>query len=209
MKNLYTPILLILLTVLFSGCGGDSNRHQAPYVMGKKPVENHGVYRLMQEKKSTDDSAVAVANIEAQSQKEIALINKERDLEIKALEVKTKLTEIETKNALAVKEHNLTSMVKEEELALKNSTLTLISVALVAFFLLAIYIFRKRREDRLKMHEDALQQEVYLKEKELQVKMAEKILETIASGNLSQEREQHLLETLNNTTVPPSLPNKK
>jgi len=209
MKNLYTPLLLILLTVLFSGCGGDSNRYQAPYVIGKKPVENHGVYRLMPEKQSKDDSAVAVANIEAQSQKEIALINKERDLEIKALEVKTKLTEIETKNALAVKEHNLTSMVKEQEIAFKNSTLTLISVALVAFFLLAVYIFRKRREDRLKMHEDALQQEVYLKEKELQVKMAEKILDTIASGNLSPEREQHLLETLNNTTVPPSLPNKK
>lgn len=208
MKNLYTPTLLILLTILFSGCGGDNNRYQAPYVMGKKPVENPGVYRLMPENKSKDNSAVAVASIEAQSQKEVALINKERDLEIKALEVKTKLTEIKSKNDLAVKEHNLTSRIKEQEFAFKNSTLTLISVALVAFLLLTVYIFRKRREDRLKMHEDALQKEVYLKEKELQVKMAEKILETIASGNLSQEREQHLLETLN-TTIPPSLSKKK
>jgi len=201
MKNLYTLSLFILLATLFSGCGGDNNR-QSPYVMGKKPVERQGVFTLMQQQKK-EDSAISIANIEAQTQKEIAMINKARDLEIKELEVKTKLTEIETKNALAIKEHNLSSMVQTQEFAFKNSTLTVIAVGLVAFFLLALYVFKKRREDRLKMHEDNLQKEVYLREKELQVKMAEKILDTIASGNLSEEREQHLLETLDNTTVPP------
>ena len=201
MKNLYTLTLFILLATLFTACGGANNR-QSPYVIGKKPVERQGVYTLMQEQKK-EDSAVLVANIEAQTQKDIALINKERDLEIKELEVKTKLTEIETKNALAIKEHNLSSMVQIQEFAFKNSTLTVISVGLMAFFLLVLYIFKKRREDRLKIHEDNLQKEVYLREKELQVKMAEKILDTIASGNLSEEREQRLLETLDNTTVPP------
>jgi len=201
MKNLYTLTLFVLLAALFVGCGGDNNR-QSPYVIGKKPVERQGVYTLMQQQKK-EDSAVSIANIEAQTQKEIAMINKERDLEIKELEVKTKLTEIETKNALAIKEHNLSSMVQTQEFAFKNSTLTVIAAGLVAFFLLTFYIFKKRREDRLKMHEDNLQKEVYLREKELQVKIAEKILDTIASGNLSEEREQHLLETLDNTTVPP------
>jgi hypothetical protein len=69
-------------------------------------------------------------------------------------------------------------------------------------------MFRKRREDKLKMHEDELQKEMYLREKELQVKMAEKILDTIASGKLSEEREQHLLEALDKTTAP-ALTHKK
>ena len=202
MKNLYALTFLLLLATLFTGCGGDNNR-QSPYLIGKKPVERQGVYTLMQQQQKKEDSAISVANIEAQTQKEIAIINKERDLEIKELEVKTKLTEIEVQNALALKEQNLSSMVKIQEFAFKNSTLTLIATALVAFFFLTLYIFMKRREDRLKMHEDNLQKEVYLREKELQLQMAEKILETIASGNLSEEREQHLLETLDNTAVPP------
>lgn len=205
MQNLYTLTLLLLLATLFSGCGGDSN-HQSPYLIGKKPVEREGVYTLMQKQQTKEDSAISLAHIKAQNEKEIAIINKERDLEIKELEVKTKLTEIEVQNALALKEQNLTSLIKIQEFALKNSTLTLIATALVAFFLLTLYIFIKRREDRLKMHEDNLRKEVYLREKELQLQMAEKILETIASGNLSEEREQHLLETLDNTTVsPPSI----
>ncbi|MGB6018346.1 MAG: hypothetical protein WBF77_02010 [Sulfurimonadaceae bacterium] len=202
MKQVYKLTLLLIMTAVFVGCS-DDNR-QTPYMMGEKPAEQKRVYTVENKNKN---SAVTIATIEAETQKEIAKINKERDVELQKMEQNTKLAELKTKNEMAIKEHNLSAFVKESEFAFKNSTLIVIALAMISFLALTLYIFRKRREDKMKMHEDELQKEMYIRDKELQVKMAEKILDTIASGKLSEEREQHLLETLDKTT--PSLPHKK
>lgn len=172
--------------------------------MGEKQADKKQLYTVAGK---NQNSAVTIATIEAETQKEIAKINKERDVALQKMEQETRLTELKTQNEMAVKEHNLSVFVQESEFAFKNSTLLVAALSLIAFLALAFYIFKKRREDRLKMHEDELQKEMYIREKELQVKMAEKILDTIASGKLSEEREQHLLETLDRAT--PGLPNKK
>ncbi len=199
MKKLLA-LLLLLVFFIFAGCG-DNNR-QDPYIMGQKPAEKKRVYSV-----ENKNSAVTIAGIEAETQKEIAKINKERDVELHKIEQNTKLIELKTHNDMAEKEHNLSAYMQQSEIAFKNSTLIVIVLAMISIAALTLYIFRKRREDKLKMHEDELQKEMYLREKELQVKMAEKILDTIASGKLSEEREQHLLETLDRAT--PGLPNKK
>jgi len=203
MQKLYRSFLLLTVAVLFSACGGESR--QDPYLMGQTPAKKGKIYTVSTTPKSSE---VTIATIEAETQKEIAKINKERDLELKKMEEKTKLVQLSTENEMAIKEHNLTTYVKENEFAFKNSTLVIIALSFFALLALTIYIFRKRREDKLKMHEDELQKEVYLREKELQVKMAEKILDTIASGKLSEEKEQHLLEALDKTTTP-TLTHKK
>ncbi|MEN8146526.1 MAG: hypothetical protein ABFR02_02775 [Campylobacterota bacterium] len=202
MKQLFNLIVLIVTLSFVVGCG-DDNR-QNPYMMGEKPADQKRVYTVQNRPK---ESAVAIATIEAEAQKEIAKINKERDVELQKMEQDTKLAELKTQNEMAVKEHNLSTFVKESEFAFKNSTLIVIALGSIALLVLVLYIFRKRREDKLKMHENELQKEMFIREKELQVKMAEKILDTIASGKLSEEREQHLLETLDKTT--PGLPHKK
>jgi len=204
MNKFYTLLLTFFITLFFTACG-DSNR-QDPYIMGhQKQTDKAKVYTLANKPKSNE---VTIATIEAESKKEIAKINKERDLELKQMEEKTKLLELQTHNEMAIKEHNLSTYVQESSFAFKNSTLFAVSFGVIAFLALLFYIFKKRREDKLKMHEDELQKELYLREKELQVKMAEKILDTIASGKLSEEREQHLLEALDKTTTP-ALPPKK
>ncbi len=203
MKQSINLLLLIVTLFFIAGCGNDNR--QNPYMMGEKPADQKRVYTVPYKQK---DSAVTIAAIEAETQKEIAKINKERDVELQKMEQNTKLAELKTQNEMAVKEHNLSSFVKESEFAFKNSTLIVIALAMISLLALTLYIFRKRREDKLKMHEDELQKEMYIREKELQVKMAEKILDTIASGKLSEEREQHLLESLDKTTTP-TLPHKK
>ena len=203
MKIIYKLSILLLISISFAGCGNDNR--QNPYMMGEKPSQKAKIYTVTTKPK---DSEVTIATIEAETQKEIAKINKERDLEIKKMEEETKLIELKTQNEMAVKEHNLSTFVQESRFAFKNSTLIIGALSFFALMALIIYIFRKRREDKLKMHEDELQKEMYLREKELQVKMAEKILDTIASGKLSEEREQHLLEALDKTTTP-TLTHKK
>jgi len=203
MKTIYKLSILLLLTIAFSGCGNDNR--QNPYMMGEKPAQKGKIYTVSTKPKSSE---VTIATIEAETQKEIAKINKERDLELKKMEEETKLVELKTTNEMAIKEHNLSTYVQENEFAFKNSTLIIFAFSFLAVMALTFYMFRKRREDKLKMHEDELQKEMYLREKELQVKMAEKILDTIASGKLSEEREQHLLEALDKTTTP-TLTHKK
>ncbi len=202
MKQAYQFTLILLMAAVFAGCGDNST--QNPYMMGEKPADKKQVYTVSNQSK---DSAVVIASIEGETQKEIAKINKERDVELQKLAQNTKLVEINAQNEIAVKEHNLSTFVQESDYAFKKSTLIVVSFALIAFLALALYMFRKRREDKLKMHENELQKEMYIREKELQVKMAEKILDTIASGKLSKEREQHLLETFDKAA--PGLPNKK
>ncbi len=199
MKKL--PALLLLIAVYFIGGCGDNNR-QEPYIMGEKPATKKQVYTV-----ESKNSAVTIAGIEAETQKEIAKINKERDVELHKIEQNTKLIELKTHNEMAEKEHNLSAYVQQSDVAFKNSTLIVVGLTMMSVLALSLYIFRKRREDKLKMHQDELQQEMYIREKELQVKMAEKILDTLASGKLSAEREQQLLETLDKAT--PGLPHKK
>ena len=203
--KIFIPFLITVLSVTFlTGCGNDNR--QNPYMMGQKPPSKSKVYTVS---KSPKNSELAIATLEAETQKEIAKINKERDLELKKMDVQTKMVELKTTNEMAIKEHNLSTFVQESKYAFKNSTLVLGGIGLFAILALIFFIFRKRREDKLKMHEDNLQKEVYLREKELQVKMAEKILDTIATGKLSEEKEQHLLEALDKTTTTPTLPHKK
>ena len=194
MKKIIVITLFAMTAVVFSSCGSDNT--QQPYMMGQKPADQKRVYTVSGQKA---DSAVTIAEIEAETQKEIAKINKERDLELQKVEEDTKRIELKTQNELALKEHNLSTFVQEGDYALKKSTLIIIALSLTALFVLSFYIFKKRREDRLKMHQEELEKEMYLREKELQVKMAEKILDTIASGKLSKEDEQHLLSTLDKT----------
>lgn len=202
MKQVYILTLLLMMAGTFGGCG-DDNR-QTPYVMGERAAVEKPANTAPAANKS---SAVTIATIEAETQKEVAKINKERDLELQKMQHTTKLVEIKAQNEMAEKEHNLSVSINEGEIAFKNSTLLVGSLTILLFFVLSFYIFKKRREDKMKMHDDVLQKEMYIREKELQVQMAEKILDTIASGKLSAEREQHLLETLDKTT--PSLPHNK
>jgi hypothetical protein len=46
------------------------------------------------------------------------------------------------------------------------------------------------------MHKDRLDQELYLKEQEMRVKIAERVLDTIASGKLNPEQENRLIDSM-------------
>ena len=197
MKQLLKFLLPIVVLIFVSGCGNENR--QNPYMMGEKPSQKGKVYTVAKKK---EESAIQIATIEAETQKEIAKINKERDVEIQKMEQDTKMAELKTQNEMALKEHNLSTFVHESEFAYKNSTLIILAFSIIIFASLTFYAFRKYRKDKLKMHEEQMQSETYLKEKEMQMHMAEKILDTIASGNLSEEKEQKLLDTLDKTTTP-------
>jgi len=199
--NKLALIFLIPLLSLLGGCGND-NRTSQPYVMGHPNTKKAEVYSIKKE-----DPAIRIATIQAQTQKEVARINKERDLELLKIKEETKKEALSIEKEKNTNEHNLSVAIHQSESFFKTSTLFIFVISFLALLGLTLYIFKKRHADKMKIHEDELQKEMYIKEKELQVRMAEKILDTIATGKLSEDEEKHLLATLDKAT--PEITHKK
>ena len=190
------PILYALpFVLLMIGCGGDTN--QRPYIAGQKPKSP--VYTT-----TRVDPAIKIATIEAESRKEVAQIQMQRDLELERLKKEAKSEEVTALKEIEIKKQETISQQEANLNSRYNTIVILGSLFLLTAMGLLIYFLIKRREDTLKIHHDTLEQEMALKEKELQVQMATKILDTIASGTLDKEDEKRLIETFekSNRTLP-------
>jgi len=64
-------------------------------------------------------------------------------------------------------------------------------IIICAFFI--FYYFKKRREDKLLAYKDNLQKYFYQKENEARMKIAQKILDNVASGKLDKAQENQLI----------------
>jgi hypothetical protein len=187
MNKAIAPLLLILL---LAGCNESTN--QRPYIAGQKPAGSATSSYL----KATSDPTVKVATIEAESRKEIAQIQKERDLELERIRTQTKSKEIETLKEVELKKQETLGQQEANVNSRYNTAIIIGSLFLSVILGIIIYFLLKRREDKLKIHKETLDKEISLKEKELQVQMATKILDAVASGNLDKEDEKRLIETL-------------
>jgi TolA-binding protein len=190
-------LLPLLAFMLLSGCGDErrSNTPQQPYLMGQSVQQRNAAAALRTEA----DKAVAIAKIEAQSREEIARINREHDLEMQKLQQQTAREKISAEKEVALRQNEAQQREADNGYTLGIAAIAAAALLFAAVLALSVYFLRKRREDRLKMHSDTLEQERSIKEKELQVRMAEKILDTLASGTLSKEEEARLIETFEKT----------
>ena len=193
-------LVLLPLLLLLTGCGEGQQR---PYVVGQKPKTVHSPYPTA---KKTDNS-VKIATIEAQNRKEIAEIEMDRDLQVQKIQQETKIHEVATGKEIAFNIQKTLGLKDENFYALNTNILIVTSLLVLIVLGLIVYFFLKWREDKLKMHQDEIEKEKELKEKELQVLLATKILDTIASGNLDKEEEHKLIETFEKTNL--GLPYKK
>jgi len=174
---------LSLLSLIFFTACYDSNR-QTPYLMHNTPSKKSTIY------KNHTSNAIKLATIQAQNKKELAEIEHKKALEIENIKKEIEEKKIQVKKELTLKEQE----IKKSSITQKSDEISLLSKIILFIFIISlitlIYFLRKRAKDRLKIHEDTLR----LKEKELQVKMAEKMLETLASGNLVAEDGKRMLE---------------
>ena len=184
-----TAILLLL-----AGCGEGTSKQQ-PYLMGQNPK---GPYSAQIRARS---DKVETAKIQAETQKEIALINKERDIEVQKLIAQSDVTRAGINKEVAIEEVQTKRTAIEKEHEHVTYLLWLIGGALVMLFGFLFYHTGKNRKERLKVHEDELLYKLRLQEQEMKMKMAEKMLDSITSGKLSPEQENRLIETLEHTTT--------
>ena len=90
---------------------------------------------------------------------------------------------------------------EQKELEFKRYIIALVAliIIIVAFFL--FYYYKKKREDKLTAYNDNLRKYFLQKENEVKLRIAEKILDTVASGNLSPEDQRKLIEVMHRSSV--------
>ena len=70
----------------------------------------------------------------------------------------------------------------------------------MSFFI--YYYFKKRHEDKLRAYHDNLDKYFHQQEMMTKMRIAEKIIDTVASGNLEKEQESELIKALSGNISP-------
>ncbi len=198
---------LIITLLFFVGCGNDFDRSK-PYVVGlasSKTASGQQPKYYGNKPETAYKSVIESAKIRAENEKEIALINKQRDITLEKLKQDTNLQKADINKEIEFKKSDTKIVVMEKSVSVQKIYMMIIALGMFFAIIFAFYFLHKRRTDRLKMHEDMLHKEMYIKDREVQAKMAERILDTLEKGKLSPEQESKLVETFTkNTTIAPA-----
>ena len=188
-------IFMILILFFFSACElfEDSLEKQAK----KQELE---LKKLQVQQENT------LASL--QMQKSLATIDKEKVIELQKMQ-----NDIKEKELSANSEKELELIKQKLALQESNNTLTFqmylfvflgLVISVIVFFI--FYFLKRKREDELRAYNDNLKKYFYIKENESRMKIAEKILDTIAEGDLSSENEQKLINAFTKETSTEQIP---
>jgi len=182
MKFFFKTILIILVLFSFNAC---RLWEDSPELQEKKQALALKKLQVKQEKELA----------ELQMKTSLATIEKEKILALQKMqnEIKEKELSVKSEKELELIKQKLALQENDNALALQMYLLVLLGLLLSisAFFL--FYYLKRKREDELLAYNDNLKKYFYIKENESRLQIAEKILDTIAEGDLSAENEQKLI----------------
>ncbi|HIP13938.1 MAG TPA: hypothetical protein EYG74_00435 [Sulfurimonas autotrophica] len=139
-----------------------------------------------------------ISDEELKTQKELAQIEAQKRIELEKISGETRLKqlELEREKELALL-HEKEKMLKiEHEQAMQRYMLIGAIILILLTGAALLWYFDKRRKDKLRAYEDNLKKYFHQKENEARVKIAEKILDTVASQDLNIEQKTKLIEAL-------------
>jgi len=191
-------ILISILTILsITGCQDSStrngvammndhrsgvNRNSLAYVAGDKNAERKNKLEIS---KLNSDAKIEIAKIESGNKLEIAKINAETKKEVAHTDSTTK-----------IKTTQIDSLTKKDDM--KNTLY--ISIAIIFSIVIALFLLyfnnKKNRELKTKLHQDQLQHELHIKEREHDERRLHKMLELVEKGKLSPEMQEEVIVSL-------------
>ena len=197
MKKSINLSIVVLTLMLLSGC--QESKNSKPYLkngyIGAGVNPNSAAFKA---KESTLDreNKIKMAEIEANSKIEIAKIESMKALNVAKIDSEAK-KEIAQKTATVTLETTkLDTQTKEHQ----NMITLYIAVGFLVALLIAVILwFRYKRqalELQTKLEEQRLQQELEIKDKELQEQRIQKVLDLAISGQLPQEMQKEVINSL-------------
>ncbi|HIP54843.1 MAG TPA: hypothetical protein EYH11_05170 [Sulfurimonas autotrophica] len=198
-------IFFLSLLLFFNACNLSESEEE---IMAKKLQQKKAF-----EEKVAQTKEVQLKKIDAQKEQELAKINAQTTL---AQMEKAQLLEKIKLEAAAQKEKILLAQAKEKaafeaklrDLERQNAMELKRYLLLILFFILVIatyfiYLYFKRRhDDKLKAYQDNLEKYFHQQENMTKMRIAEKIIDTVASGKLAKEQESALIKALSGTITP-------
>ncbi len=156
------------------------------------------------EKKVRETKEVQLQTLSAQTQKELAILESKKELA--KIEKETQIEKIRMeseleKQRIALEQEKLKALFEQgmkqkeqiDNMELKRYFVVIFGMFILLSLFFIFYYFKKRREDKLLAYNDNLQKYFYHKENEARVKIADKILDTLASGALDKTQENQLI----------------
>ena len=192
-------LILITITLLFSAC----NIGETPKELEAKRVQERKVF----EEKIAESKAVQLKKIDAQTKQELANIEKQKELaqlEKEQMMEKIRLnTELEKQKVIlqekkdkALLDAKMMQMQHDDDMEIKRYLLLILFLMLGIISFFVYYYFKKRHEDKLRSYQDNLDKYFHQQENMTKMRIAEKIIDTVASGKLDKSQENELIKAL-------------
>ncbi|UCN00714.1 hypothetical protein LCX93_02030 [Sulfurimonas sp. SWIR-19] len=201
--------IFLFLLLFFSACNFTESKEElaAKQLAQKKAFEA----------KIADTKEVQLKQIDAQKEQELAKINAQTTL---AKMEKAQLLEKIKLEAAAQKEKMLLAQAKEKEafeaklrdlerqdaMEIKRYLLLILFLLLVISAYFVYLYFKRRHDDKLRAYQDNLDKYFHQQENMTKMRIAEKIIDTVASGKLGKEQESELIKALSGNISPTNEP---
>lgn len=197
-------IYLILLASLFSGCELLETQEDKD----KKIAQE----KLAFEKKVEQTKEIQLKKLSAQTQKELAILESKKELakiekekELAKIKMQTEFEKekiaLEQEKQQALFEQQTLQKEQLDNMELKRYLMLIFGLFVLLSSYFVFYYFKKRREDKLRAYNDNLQKYFHQKENDARVKIAQKMLDTIASGTLDKTQENQLISAFSGVTT--------
>jgi len=182
MKTIVKLLSLFLALLLASGCE-----------LFEDSAELKAQKQELALKKLEAEQTKVLAELEMQ--KSLALLEKEKALELQKMqnEIKEKELDTNSEKELELIKQKVALQESNNLLDFQKYLLLFLAIILIVVSGFVFYYMKRKREDELRAYNDNLKKYFYIKENESRMKIAEKILDTIAEGDLSKENEQKLI----------------
>jgi len=198
-KYIKISLFSILLILFFSGCQDSKLQNESNKISilgattGVNP--NSLAYRTANDQKNRDNK-VEISKIDSNTKIEIAKIKSKNQLLIAKVNANTQKEVAKTDSTTKIQTTKIDALTKKDDI---QNSLYITIIGILALLLLA-YLFylnnKKSRELKNKLHQDKLQHEQMLKEREHNEKRLHKMLDLVEKGKLSPDMEAEVISSL-------------
>jgi len=192
-------ILLLTITLFFTACNiGESKEEIAAKQLQEKRAfeEKIANSKEVQLKKIDAQKEQALAKIDSQTT--LAKLEKEQLLEKIKLEAaaekeKLLLAQAQEKEAADAR---LRTIEHQDSMEIKRYLLVILFLILIIASYFTYLYFKRKHDDKLRAYQDNLDKYFHQQENVTKMRIAEKIIDTVASGKLEREQERELIKAL-------------
>jgi len=205
MKNLLKSVIVVVSVWGMSGCEMDISNTKKIEALERENQRLLAVGIAMEANRSSqmDKRQQEYQNQENLAkiamQETVAKLNQAKELEALKLKLSLEKEKLANSQKRELEQMRLDGIVSQDmrEIEQQRYMVALGALLMIIIALFVYLYFKRRREDKLLAYNDNLDKYFRSKENEARVKIAEKILETVSSGNLSPSHEAKLIGVFN------------